>query len=204
MSIDNILGMYSKSNLEDIKQGKIWYESARSFCLNLSDSSGYSLDQVVGVVAALSPRNRWETNKVDAVNCIRRHRQIESNLHKKGAIRPLGGSVGPGEVSVSTFNQNKLKAWRILDGESPNNVLGGPKVRAFYNNILKLEEGGHVTIDSHAINIYRAEVKVGPVITSKQYFLIESTYKEAAYYVGLLPHQLQAITWLAFKRINNI
>jgi hypothetical protein len=172
--------------------------------MNLSSSSGYSLEQTVGVVAALSPRNKWETNMTDAIACIRRHRQISNNKHKEGEIHPLGGVIGPEQVTVSTFRQNKLKAWRILEGEKPEDVLGGPKVRAFYRNILMVEDGSCVTIDGHAINIYRGEVSVGPVVNLKEYELIANTYREAARYVGLMPHQLQGITWLAYKRLNNI
>jgi hypothetical protein len=75
--------------------------------------------------------------------------------------------------------------------------LGGLKTRAFYVNILDPNNSDIVTVDTHAIKIAginRDSVGV------KLYNAIADGYRECAEYVGILPQQIQAITWITYKR----
>ena len=128
---------------------------------------------------------------------------------KDGA--PVGVAWGPNSViakSISIFN----------DGSSGNisEKLGGQhKVRNFFNNILiPNSRNGHVTIDTHAVaaallrplsgNSLEVAQNFGGAsnaITGLQgtYALYEEAYRRAAESLGLLPRELQSITWEAIR-----
>jgi hypothetical protein len=128
---------------------------------------------------------------------------------KDGA--PVGVAWGPNSMiakSISIFN----------DGSSGNisEKLGGQhKVRNFFNNILvPNSRNGHVTIDTHAVaaallrplsgNSLEVAQNFGGAsnaITGLQgtYALYEEAYRRAAESLGLLPRELQSITWEAIR-----
>ena len=111
---------------------------------------------VVGVVAALSPNNRWSTNVTNArdlIDAFVNGRNIDS-------------------VSVCTYGNMKRKAWSILeqlpvrlevltivifDG-TKEAMLNGRKIVCFYENIMGEDT---CTIDGHARNIaYNEQVNL--------------------------------------------
>lgn len=110
------------------------------------------------------------------------------------------------------------KAVRIHHGESPADVLGGHKVRSFYNNILAPgNPGGYVTIDTHAIS-----AAAGQKITSGDprmtklmgvperseygskgtYGAFADAYRRVAEKYDLNPSQVQAIAWVEWRKNN--
>ena len=103
-------------------------------------------------------------------------------------------------------------AIRIARGEAPDDVLGGHKVRSFYNNIL-LGSTGDVTIDTHAISAAMGEkvtsqdarmtIMDAPALaeygTEGAYPIIADAYRTVAAENGLSPEQAQAIIWLQWR-----
>ena len=83
-------------------------------------------------------------------------------------------------VKVSTYNKMKQKAWDILaarpDYDGAKAMLKGQKITSFFCDIMG---EFNVTIDGHARNI-------------------------AARRVGLMPYQLQAITWRVWRDRHGI
>jgi hypothetical protein len=163
---------------------------------------------VVGVLSALSPNNKWERNVIDAENmCI----AYKSDI-------PLD------EVKVCTYNANKQKAIKILgildkgsmDLESDiRDILNGNKVKAFFDCIYNYETNKTtVCIDGHAKAIYIGEKFAlssnSSNVTNKQYRVISQAYIDATKEINesegtsYLPYQIQAITWVAWRRIHNI
>ena len=146
---------------------------------------------VCSVISALSPRCIWETNLKDAENLFKSH----CNGRKYHAVK------------VTTYGHNKQKAINLLKGIiNPDTCFVTPKTSNFYNNILNPESNDHITIDGHSINVFFGHV--GSVkakyFTKKYYYRIAKVYMKVADKHGLKPHQIQAITWMSFKRINNI
>jgi len=83
----------------------------------------------------------------------------------------------------------------------------GFKVRAFYQCLLNPADWFHVCIDGHAFGIWSGEriaLDKVPSITAKRYRMIATDYSKVADNVGLLPNQLQAITWTAWRRIIGV
>ena len=84
-------------------------------------------------------------------------------------------------------------------------VLNGPKITAFYDNIMG---GDSVTIDGHARNIAYGErlaLKDKRLSIHKaEYDKLVSAYRKAASLLGVKASVLQAITWTTWRRINDI
>jgi len=89
-------------------------------------------------------------------------------------------------------------------GKHPDLVLSGPKVVPFYR---LLRDGGNATdvcIDTHAIDIAAGYSEQGlretaPHRGSRGRRLAEQAYRDVAAEVGVLPHELQAVTWVTWK-----
>jgi hypothetical protein len=116
-------------------------------------------------------------------------------------------------------NSTIAKAISIFDNGTADNIsrqLGNQhKVRNFFNNILiPNSRNGHVTIDTHAVaaallrplsgNSLEVAQNVGGAsnaITGLRgtYALYEEAYRRAAESLGLLPRELQSITWEAIR-----
>lgn len=182
-AVNNILKVYKQAAPEDVEHGKVWYDSAHQFCLEIGSRYNCSVDKVAGIVSALSPGCTWEQNKRDAINAI--HSLVHGTPMK-----------------VSTYGQFVEKVFRIWDGEDVALVLNGPKITAFYYNILRPDLCEHVCIDRHAFKIARGIRKGGATaLTAKQMRDTQAAYMQAASELGLRPNQLQAITWVTYKKI---
>ena len=192
--VRNILKVYRRATVEDIANGIEWYDRAKRYAETISKQTGVHLHTVIGVMAALSPNNKWERNVKDC------ERMVQAWIDGEDLS----------DFKVSCYNTMKQKAWSILDENLTSDAdilarLNGQKIRSFYSNIRGLEE---VTIDGHALNI--ALGKVQGLTTGKTnmgkgvYIEMQKHYVRAAKRVDIAPHVLQAITWTTWKRENNI
>jgi membrane-bound lytic murein transglycosylase B len=192
--VRNILKIYRLATDDDVKAGIEWYARAKREANRISRKFKLPVSTVVGVMAALSPNNRWERNKVDAFNMC--------SAYAEG--------LGIDTFKVSTYNSMKDKAWSILvdqltDDDDILIRLNGQKIRSFYSNIMGLDE---VTVDGHALNIargYREGLTSDKTnIGVKMYRELQAAYVRAAARAGIKPHEMQAVTWTVWKRIHNI
>ena len=192
--VRNILKVYRMATTEDIANGVAWYDRAKRYAETISKWTNTNLNTVIGVMAALSPNNKWERNVKDCERMVQAWKSGEDLS----------------DFKVSCYNTMKLKAWSILADNltSDDDILtrlNGQKIRSFYSNIRGLDE---VTIDGHALNI--ALGKVQGLTTDKTnmgkkvYMEMQKYYVRAAKRVDIPPHVLQAITWTTWKRENNI
>ena len=192
--VRNILKVYRRATTDDIANGVEWYSRAKRYSHAIADRTGIHVNTVIGVMAALSPNNKWERNVQD---CERMCKAWVS-----------GDELD--DFKVSCYKTMKLKAWSILDDDLTSddeilNRLNGQKIRSFYSNIRGLDE---VTIDGHALNIALG-VRQGLTtdktnMSKKVYKQMQEVYVRAAKRVDVKPHVLQAITWTTWKRENNI
>lgn len=197
MTHQNILAVYQLANTADQVNGMAWYARAKDIAIALCRQyRNISLYQAAGVIAALSPRNKWERNVADAENLIR-----------VWSIDPE--SVD--SVKVCTFGSNKAKAIAILnlaagaDGHDVRAILSGPKLTEFFNCIMA--EGDDVCIDGHAYSIWagdRITLANIPSIGIKLRATIKADYRAAAKKIGISPAEMQAVTWCAWRRIHGV
>jgi hypothetical protein len=111
-----------------------------------------------------------------------------------------------GELAkVGTFTLNKVKALAILAGADPLCTLKGNKVRSFFSCVLN-PQCYLVCVDGHAYGVAKGNgQRLQPkVIKDDEYLAISQAYQAVAAELNILPLQLQAITWLSYRRIHGI
>jgi hypothetical protein len=184
----------------DILDGIHWYQRAYDLAVKFIHAyDGLTMGQAVGVISALSPNNKWERNCIDAEAMIK-------TWH-------IGGDYN--SIRVCTFNNNKRKAIAILeldmesaDAEAIPNILSGQKVVAFYRSIMG--DKNAVCVDGHAYAIFigeRIATSRTPSITPKLFETIQRAYQLVAKRsvelcgVELSPTQVQAVTWVTYRRL---
>jgi len=191
--IYNITSVYRDADETQHAEGLLWYSDAQKAAHDIAIKYDVPVYLVVAVIAALSPNNKWTRNLVNADALI-------------GAF--VNGD-GIDSVKVSTYNKMKQKAWDILwalpDYDGAKAMLKGQKITSFFMDIMG---EFNVTIDGHARNIAYGE-RVGLTddrtnIGVREYRALQAAYEEAARRVGLMPYQLQAITWRVWRDRHGI
>ena len=194
-NVDNIKAIYQLATLTEQQDGITWYPAANQIAISLADRHEISEAQAIGVIAALSPRNRWERNVQDADAII--------------SAFKAGGAEQAMLTKVCTFTSNKAKAVKILTATFANlddvlEILSGPKLREFASCIAGLPD---VCIDGHAFCIWAANrtgLKDVPAIGVKLRREIKADYQAAADELGITPSACQAITWVTWRRIHGV
>lgn len=192
--VRNILKLYRQATQEDTINGVDWYARAEREAKVIAEACALPLRTVIGVMAALSPNNKWERNVKDTMTMCQAWVACDCLS----------------DFKVSCYNTMKIKAWSILVDELDDDQdiltrLNGQKIRSFYSNIRGLDE---VTIDGHALNIARGKreglTSDKTNMGKREYRELQAAYVRAAKRVGVKPHVLQAITWTTWKRVHNI
>ena len=180
--IANLLTAYDNASAADANEGAAWYADAQAFARALAAGSVLSVQHAAGVIAALSPRVRWDTNMRGAAAIV--------DAAIRGDVQPVVGGLPT----------NREKAWRIANGESPEQILGGQKVRAFYANIMGDE-------DSVTVDVWAARAALGEYnnesIPARMYEAIADAYRLAADARGVSPMVMQATVWVYTRRIAS-
>ena len=191
--IYNICSVYNEADKTQHAEGLLWYSDAQKAAHDIAARHGVAVYIAVAVIAALSPNNKWSRNVTNADALI-------------GAF--IRGD-GVDSVKVSTYHKMKAKAWDILaarpDYDGAKKMLKGQKITSFFCDIMG---EFNVTIDGHARNIAYGE-RVGLTddrtnIGVREYRALQAAYEEAARRVGLMPYQLQAITWRVWRDRHGI
>jgi hypothetical protein len=192
--VANILEVFSQATPQEVAEGVAWYVVAKREAASLATTYGVALETSVGVIAGLSPQNKWARNLVDAKNFLAAHAQGKDLAHVKVCTYPIG----------------KGKAIRILkegltDEKEITYVLSGPKMTEFFACIMGDEE--ECCIDGHAFSIWKGERVVlskTPTIGVKLRREIKADYAKAGRILGLPASAVQAVTWVTFRRIHRI
>lgn len=174
----NVLSCFSTADPETMVEGLEWYNDAHAFAKYLSPNK---ISKGAGVIAALSPMMGWEPNKRQALRCF-----LNGTADGLGLIK------------------NCAKAERILYGADPLSILSGNKVRAFYATILDPAGFDIPVIDRHAFDIAIGEVTndaARSILSRKgEYDRFGAVYVEAAKAAGVSASQMQAVTWVAWRK----
>ena len=189
----NILKVFAQCTSDEVQHGLNWYSDAKKEAQNIADKYQLPLHVVVGVIAALSPTNGWEMNLRNADTMCR--------------IFVDGGYVE--DTKPSTYKTMRDKAWSILQ-TMPHNIddvafiLNGPKITDFAYCIM----GNDVcVIDGHAwciANADRRTMQEVPNIGKKLRAELQQAYSNAGKKHNMTAYEMQAATWVAWKRIHNL
>ncbi len=166
---------YDAATPAQITQGWKWYSDARCAASQMHDH----LPTAVGVIAALSPRVRWEHNL-----------KLADELIKTGYVRGV-------------LSRNVYKARLILECKSasgpcgaPVEHLSGPKVTAFYYAILDPFGNTDPVVDSH---ILRAAYGQTTRPTTRTIRVVQDEIRNLAEAEGIPIHVAQATVWLKVR-----
>jgi hypothetical protein len=181
--VDNIRAYYGIATPMQRVFGVAWYSQARREAQIIASATGIAYDVVVGVVAALSPMNKWDSNILNAATY--------AGAYASGADKP----------KASTFSRNQIKAWEILKTADVLSILRGRKVVNFYHNIMGYGRG--VTVDVWAIRA-ATNFLLNKVPGKAMYSQAELAYQLVADELGLQPCYLQAIVWLVVREGGRI
>ena len=197
-----IVAKFTLATSQEVQLGVDWYPSALDIANRIAGKYGVSAETAAGVIAALSPNNRWERNIIDAENIIK--------------CWAAGGTRSDLlAVKVCTYGKMKEKAIDILTtpiGVNIKETLKGKKIVEFFNCITNplLND---VCIDGHAYSVWcgqRLTMKEVPPIGVKLRAQIKTDYRDATAFINeeLGEHysaaSIQAITWVTHKRIHNV
>ena len=175
------------------KENNHWYQEANEWAVEVSDfllsftGQNVSVQQVLGVVSALSPMQEWNKNKEIAIELI------------------MTGDTGYMERGKQKARDIlKLPSVVICIDTEIKSILNGEKTKTFYENMVYPTRSSGVTVDRHAISI-----AIGHIADDKEqsiskdvYTFIEKCYIMTAETLGLAPLHLQSITWQTWKRIK--
>lgn len=202
-NVNNIKAVYLLATTQEKIDGARWYETAHDIAMRLAIDYELTLHTVAGVIAALSPRNKWCRNVIDAENLI------------EAFVRDPESAVN---IKVCTFGRNKEKAFKMLENDefcselkgdffvdTIRNILKGPKLIEFFNCILGVKDD--VCIDGHAYCIFngsKTALKDVPSIGVKLRKEIKSDFRKAAAEFYISAAEMQAITWVAWRRIYGV
>jgi hypothetical protein len=178
-----VLRHWRRASAAELAEGMAWYARAGELADALSAGAPITRAQACGVIAALSPRQQWVTNVTGAVALV--------DAYARGESDPP--SVGLG--------LSRSRAWAILHHPGdPLDVLGGPKVRAFYANIMG---------DAHAVtvDVWAARAAEGRrddrAPTRGRYRRIADAYRAAADIAGVTPREMQAAVWVHVRGLTT-
>ena len=198
--IANIRSVFEIANDRQYNEGMTWYDDAHAFCKYTAKRYGVGMARVAAIVSALSPMMRWDLNK-----------QAASDV-----LNAASAGLDASQVKISTFGDNKIKAFEIAKDKRPDIGTGyakylsyftpNKKTQHFYSNIMG--EGEGVTIDGHAMNIALFGTRRMGITTlkkkkfsKKEIARISLAYTKLSSELGIRPCQLQAVTWVVYREL---
>lgn len=176
--VENIIKVYNQATPEEKDYWGRWYHNAKSDVEDLARQFSLPFPVVAGIVAVLSPGNKWSMNLFAAQKLLQ------------------------GQTKINAYPRQVQRAQRILE-TGDTGLVSGPKVTVFFNSLMnpKLVEKDMV-LDGHAINIWRGEkvtLKGLSTPNAKERAQMIQDYQMAANELGVPVQAVQAVTWYIWK-----
>ncbi len=184
-AVKNILAIYAEATQAEIEGGLSWYQDAHNFAAVNAAKFGLTVEVVAGIVSALSPGTDWDRNKADALQVL-----AGNEAHQFG-----------------TYGHNVRKAFEIRKAGQDARVeafFPSDKTFNFYHNIVNPSAGKYVTIDRHALSVGIGATRVDKTVTKVEYRELARHYNLAAKKLGILPQQVQAVTWVVWRNRKGL
>jgi hypothetical protein len=180
MATERILETLERATDEQLRAGAEWYADGYRLAEFMAEGTPYTVNQVLGVLAAISPRMPWKQNVKLAGEIVRARGTLE-----RGCL----------------FT-NLRKANRILAGADPWEELTSQKVRAFFECFLTRGQTDIVCVDRHALAISFGFEITDTRMNEKTYNRIAEEYRAAAREAGMPAAILQATTWVVWRELH--
>lgn len=188
-NLERILDQANKADWEIASQAWFRYQS---ICGTIAKNCGYPLPVGCAVFAALSPNSDYLGNIRDCGRVL--------------AAARKGWSID--DFKVSSYGNNKRKAWRIVHGENPLDLIVFPKTRNFFLNILNPNDPHPVTVDGHIINAWNNKrMKLSDAnmrLKRGVYDQIAEDIRQIAVERRIIANIVQGLIWYCWKRLHRI
>lgn len=184
----NLFRWLEIATVEQMQEGVNWYLDANRWVWETANKYSIHPQVVANVCSMLSPNNKWHWNMDNTetmINAWLNGKSIES-------------------FKVTTYGQNKEKAWRYLRDEFDLIYVKSPKTFSFAKNLMMDDD--YVTIDMWMIrallqNPQRKKKEISLSLPLTQYNRCVKLFKDTAEQLALSPIQLQASVWTAVREI---
>jgi hypothetical protein len=181
----NIINTYNEATTEEKEYWGKWYYKAKAIVEKLAEEYQIPLNIMAGIVATLSPGNRWNSNITAAKRLIEKYK------------------FGIPHERINSYSKQIEKARKILETGDLSNIIG-PKVTVFYKSLVNPDEiKNDLVLDSHAINIWRGDtrrkIKKTPQPSKSEREQMIVDYKKASEILGVSVQEIQAVTWYIWK-----
>jgi hypothetical protein len=214
---ERLLDVYFSARRQKADQAMLdWFDTDQGKGYNKADIEGKSLEELI------------QANDFRRAAIWVRAYDKAHNSEARHALSPEGGTLdiemtptgsGPARTSCMTNKSIETALSVIVDGSVDNifKQIGSDfKVRDFYNNIFNPGNQNAVTIDTHAVgagllsvvssNDSVVEDNFGnpgnaPSGQKGTYPIYFEAYRRAAQKLGILPRELQSITWEAIRAL---
>lgn len=214
---ERLLDVYFSARRQKADQAMLdWFDTDQGKGYNKADIEGKSLEELI------------QANDFRRAAIWVRAYDKAHNSEARHALSPEGGTLdiemtptgsGPARTSYMTNKSIETALSVIVDGSVDNifKQIGSDfKVRDFYNNIFNPGNQNAVTIDTHAVgagllsvvssNDSVVEDNFGnpgnaPSGQKGTYPIYFEAYRRAAQKLGILPRELQSITWEAIRAL---
>lgn len=179
--VRNITTCLRSAKSAEYQHGLQWYLDAHTWASGIAEQYGTTTANVAQITSLLSPQIDWSTN-----------------MKNVGLILEHGETV-----KIFASAKQKARCMQVLDGtfSIPESAQ---KTFAFADCIARPRTSQHVVIDRHAIKIALGVLGKTPLpMTSARFRKAAQAYVAVADEFGIMPHQVQAITWVTYKRVVN-
>ena len=192
--MDNLRRVLWQANQSDIQTGLVSWWKYKQLTREIAWKYDFPPHIGAAVFSALSPNNDYHGNLRDTDTLL------------------CGVRLGkiPADISVSTYDNNKIKAWQIAHycTDDPLDRLVFPKTRNFYLNIKDPSDPLPVTVDGHVYNAWRnqrislkgAAMRFKPA----QYDEIAEAIRQIGAEYRMIPNQVQGVIWHTWRRLHGI
>lgn len=211
----NVTKIFRQASPEDIAAGRDWYARASRLARELADSLPADhvhhgdVSRAAAVIAVLSPITSWPQN----VRNARRAYGVASFARPWSATSDVVEDIA---AELPTLKRNARKAALLLATSEPTDeIVKGPKVRAFWHTIANPSDPRGVVIDRHAIDVALGVVTDdatrGRALGRRgAYDEVAQTYVRAARILSrdlgevITPAEVQAVTWTTWRRTRAL
>jgi len=189
MSVENLKKVFSQATPHDIAEGRDSYPRYRRIMELMGAKHGFDHRTAAAVFCALSPNNDYYGNLRDASTLLRAKRALK-NLD---------------DFRVSTYGNNKRKAWALAGGADPLELIKAPKTRSFFLNVCDPADPVPVTVDGHIYNCWNGRrVNLVGLRGLPDYDEVAEGVRCLAREHGMVPCQMQGVLWMTWKRMHGI
>lgn len=195
MTYAHLKALYRAASPLDVQDGLAAFIGYRETMGRFAGHYGFPIETTTAAFVALSPNSEFLGNLRSLSSCM-------------AGVR---AGLADDAVTVTTFKGCRNRAMSYLRGDVDFWATAkGPKIRAFYDNILNPTASRAVTVDGHMIAAWvgdpRMTMKAAAQYMAKarNFDRIAGDISRLADAEGIAPCQAQAVLWMARKRINGI